>query len=238
MGELDFFTASLGLAFGFRNSYMTPSLTVWGRRSSFNVQKVLWTLDELSLTYEHRDAGGSFGGLVDPDFLAMNPNGLVPVIRDEEGSVWESNSIVRYLCAKHSRGNLWIEDPFARSKADRWIDWAATTLQPSFMRLFWGYYRTPEAERDQQDNQLTLSSCQKHFRLLNTHLAENDFLAGSRFSPADIPAGATLHRYFGLGLAVEEPPNVMAWFNRLRDRPAFRQHVLVPFDDLYGRLAL
>jgi glutathione S-transferase len=218
-------------------SHMKSSLTVWGRRSSFNVQKVLWTLGELSLDYEHRDAGGSFGGLGDPAFLAMNPNGLVPVILDEEGSVWESNSIVRYLCAKHSRGNLWIEDPFARSKADRWIDWAATGLQPSFMRLFWGYYRTPEGQRDKMANQAALSSCIKHFRLLDAHLANNDFLAGSHFTAADIPAGTALHRYFGLGLAVEEPPNVMAWFSRLRDRPAFRQHVLVPFDDLYGRLA-
>jgi glutathione S-transferase len=215
---------------------MTTTLTVWGRRSSFNVQKVLWTLDEIGLKYEHRNAGGSFGGLDDPAFLAMNPHGLVPVIRDEEGPVWESNSIVRYLCAKHSRGNLWIDDPFSRSKADRWIDWAATALQPSFMRLFWGYYRTPEAQRDQKDNQLALSSCQKHFRALNAHLADNDFLAGSQFSAADIPAGTALHRYFSLGLAVEEPPNVMAWFNRLRERQAFRQQILVPFDDLYGRL--
>ena len=153
---------------------MKSSITVWGRRSSFNVQKVLWTLDELGLHYEHRNAGGSFGGLDDPAFLAMNPNGLVPVILDEEGSVWESNSIVRYLCAKHSQGNLWIEDSFARSKADRWIDWAATALQPSFTRLFWGYYRTPEAQRDKLANQAALSSCLKHFRLLDAQLCELD----------------------------------------------------------------
>jgi glutathione S-transferase len=216
---------------------MTKTLTVWGRRSSFNVQKVLWALDEIGLRYEHRNAGGSFGGLDEPEFLAMNPHGMVPVIKDEEGSVWESNSIIRYLCAKHSHGNLWIPDPFERSKADRWIDWSATTLQPSFMRLFWGYYRTPEAQRDQSANQVALASCQKYFRALDRHLAENEFLAGSRFSAADIPAGKTLHRYFGLGLLVEEPPHVMAWFSRLRDRQAFRQQVIVPFDDLYGRLA-
>lgn len=217
--------------------HMADKLTVWGRRSSFNVQKVLWTLDEIGLQYEHRDAGGSFGGLDNPEFQAMNPHGLVPVIQDEEGSVWESNAIVRYICTKHSRGNLWMDDPFAQSKADRWIDWAATTLQPSFMRLFWGYYRTPEAQRDLRDNQLAISSCQKHFRALDAHLAGNEFLAGNRFSAADIPAGTALYRYFGMGLCVEEPPNVMAWFNRLKDRQAFRQHILVPFDDLYGRLA-
>lgn len=216
---------------------MTKTLTIWGRRSSLNVQKVLWTLDEIGLEYEHRNAGGNFGGLDDPEFLAMNPHGLVPVIRDEEGSVWESNSILRYLCAKHSRANLWIDDPFNRSKADRWIDWAATALQPSFMRFFLGNYRTPEAQRNEKDNQLALSSCQRHFRALDGHLANNAYLAGANFSAADIPAGTTLHRYFGMGLGVEEPPNVMAWYCRLQQRRAFRQHIAVPFDDLRGRLA-
>lgn len=216
---------------------MTATITIWGRRTSFNVQKALWTLDELELAYEHRNAGGSYGGLDDPEFLAMNPHGLVPVLRDEEGAVWESNSIVRYLCAKHSSGNLWIEDPFQRSLADRWIDWAATTLQPSFMRLFWGYYRTPESQRNLVEIQNAMESCQRHFRALDAHLARHDYLAGSRFTAADIPAGTALHRYFSIGLPVEEPVNVMAWFARLRERPAFCQNILVPFDELYGRLA-
>jgi glutathione S-transferase len=212
-------------------------ITIWGRRSSFNAQKVLWTLDELELDYEHRNAGGSYGGLDNPEFLAMNPHGLVPVILDEEGAVWESNSIVRCLYTKHSSGNLWIEDPFQRSLADRWIDWAATALQPSFMRLFWGYYRTPESQRNPVEIQSALESCQKHFRALDSHLASHNYLAGSRFTAADIPAGTTLHRYFSIGLPVEEPTNVMAWFLRLRERPAFRQNIVVPFDELYGRLA-
>jgi glutathione S-transferase len=216
---------------------MTATITIWGRCTSFNVQKVLWTLDELELVYEHRNAGGSYGGLDDPDFLEMNPHSLVPVLRDEEGAVWESNSIVRYLCAKHSYGNLWIASPFQRSLADRWIDWAATALQPSFMRLFWSYYRTPESQRNLMEIQSAMEICQKHFRALNAHLASHDYLAGLRFTAADIPAGTALHRYFSIGLPVEEPPNVMAWFARLRERPAFYQNILVPFDELYGRLA-
>lgn len=216
---------------------MTSSITVWGRHTSFNVQKVLWTLDELGLQYEHKNVGGSFGGLEDPEFLAMNPHGLVPVLRDEEGSVWESNSIVRYLCAKHSCNNLWVEDPFERSLVDRWIDWSATTLQPSFMRLFWSYYRTPEPQCNLEEIQSAIESCQKHFRALDAHLASHEYLAGSRFTAADIPAGTTLHRYFSIGLPVEEPTNVLAWFARLRTRPAFCKNILVSFDELYGRLA-
>jgi glutathione S-transferase len=209
---------------------MTPSITIWGRRTSFNVQKVLWTLDELGVRYEHRNAGGSFGGLGDPEFLAMNPHGLVPVLRDEEGSIWESNSIVRYLCAKHSSGNLWIEDPFQRSLRDRWIDWAATALQPSFMRLFWGYYRTPESQRNFVEIQSAIDICQKHFRALDAHLSSHLYLGGSHFTAADIPAGTVLHRYFSIGLPVEEPTNFMKWFARLRERPAFCKNVLVPLD--------
>jgi glutathione S-transferase len=216
---------------------MNSTITIWGRRSSFNVQKVLWTLDELQLPYEHKNAGGDYGGLDNPEFLAMNPHGLVPVLHDEEGSVWESNSIVKYLCAKHSCGNLWLEDPFERSLADRWIDWSATTLQPSFMGLFWGYYRTPESQRNPMEIQNALESCQKHFRALDRHLANQEYLAGSSFTVADIPAGTALYRYFTLGLPVEEPTNVMAWFARLRERSPFCQNILVPFDRLYGRLA-
>jgi glutathione S-transferase len=216
---------------------MTGQIIIWGRRSSFNVQKVLWTLDELGLEYEHRSAGGSFGGLSEPEFLAMNPQGLVPVLRDEEGVVWESNSIVRYLCAKHSSGNLWIEDPYRRSLVDRWIDWSATALQPSFMRLFWGYYRTPADRRNLVEIQRDLEQCQQYFRVLDAHLANHQYLADSRFTAAEITVGTTLHRYFTMGLPVEEPANVMAWFDRLRERPAFCNNILVPFDELYGRLA-
>jgi glutathione S-transferase len=216
---------------------MSKPPTVWGRRTSLNVQKVLWTLDELGIEYQHRNAGGDFGGLDDPAFLAMNPNGLVPVLRDEQGSVWESNSVVRYLCAKHSPGNLWIEEPYARSLADRWIDWAGTTLQQNFMRLFWGYYRTPESERDLPDIQRMLDRCRSNFRILDTHLASNSYLAGSRLTMVDIPAGATLHRYFGMGLTVEQPANVMAWFGRLCERPAYAANIAQPFRELYGRLA-
>lgn len=216
---------------------MLSKITIWGRKNSFNVQKVLWTLDELGIEYEHRNAGGSFGGLDDPQFRAMNPHGLVPVLLDEQGAVWESNSIVRYLCAKHSPGNLWLEELYARSLADRWIDWAATTLQPNFMQVFWGYYRTPEADRNLRDIERALDNCHRNFRALDAHLAKNEYLAGTHFTAADIPVGTTLHRYFGMGLQVEQPPNVLAWFGRLQDRPAYQRNIIQPFHDLYGRLA-
>ncbi|SRR5712691_5914442 len=212
-------------------------LTIWGRRSSFNVQKVLWTLDELGLPYEHRNAGGSYGGLDTPEFLAMNPHGRVPVVRDGSLVVWESNSIVRYLAASYGGGSLWPMSPAERSFADRWIDWSATALQPNFIKLFWGYYRTPDAQRNRPVLDAALAACTRHYRALDFHLAKQPFLAGDVFTMADIPAGTSLYRYFNMGLPVEQPPRVMAWYERLQGRVAFRQHVMVPFDELYGRLA-
>ena len=124
-------------------------LKIWGRRSSFNVQKVLWLADELGLPHEHIDAGGRFGGLDAPGFLAMNPHGKVPVIDDDGTIVWESHAILRYLAARHGGARWWPDDPAERSLAERWMDWSATTLQPDFlMGVFWGFYRTPEAQRD------------------------------------------------------------------------------------------
>src|ERR1022692_3707910 len=123
-------------------------ITLWGRRNSINVQKVLWTLDEIGLAYEHIDAGGDAGGLDDPAFRAMNPHGRVPVLMDGETAVWESNAIVRYLCAAYAPGVLCAEAPLERAGADAWMDWTLATLQPAIMGLFWGFYRTPAAQRD------------------------------------------------------------------------------------------
>ena len=212
-------------------------LTVWGRRSSFNVQKVLWLIDELHLAHDHIPAGGSFGGLDAPAFRAMNPHGRVPVIRDDDAVVWESHAILRYLAARHSDGDLWARDPADRARVDGWMDWSQTSLQPDFLNgVFWGYYRTPEAQRDWPAIRRSLDRCAAHFRLLDGMLADRPFLTGDRLSLADIPIGTSLYRYFELDLDRPELPNVAAWYRRLAQRPAYRAHVMVPFGELRGRL--
>jgi glutathione S-transferase len=124
-------------------------LTIWGRRSSFNLQKVMWLVGELGLDYRHIQAGGKFGGLDTPEFRAMNPHGRVPVIDDDGTIVWESHSILRYLAARYGRGSFWSDDAAERSHDDRWMDWSQTTLQRDFlMGVFWGFYRTPEPQRN------------------------------------------------------------------------------------------
>jgi glutathione S-transferase len=213
------------------------SITLWGRRSAFNVQKVLWLLGELGLEFEHRNVGGSFGGLDTPEFRAMNPHGRIPVLCDGELVVWESQSILRYLAASYGGRALWAESPAERSQVDRWMDWSLATLQVDFMRLFWGWFRTPEDQRDEAANRAARKDCARHFRLLDAELAGRPYLAGAQLSLADVPAGTCLFRYFAMGLEVERPPHVDAWYARLAERPAYRASVMVPFDELRGRLA-
>lgn len=214
-------------------------LQVWGRRNSSNVQKVMWLIGELDLPHEHIPAGGSFGLTQSSDFLAMNPHGRVPVIRDSDGTiVWESHSILRYLAARYGSPRFWSDDAGQRSQADRWMDWSQSTLQPAFLTgVFWGFYRTPEALRNAKSIDESLNRCAQYFQLLDQVLAERPFIAGDSLSLGDIAAGSNLYRYFELDIKRPDVPNVEAWYERLKLRPAFREHVMVPFDELFGRLA-
>jgi glutathione S-transferase len=213
-------------------------LTIWGRRSSFNLQKVMWLVGDLAIEHRHIEAGGRFGGLDTPQFLAMNPHGRVPVIDDGGTIVWESHAILRYLAARYGSGRFWSEDAGERSQADRWMDWSQTVLQPDFlMGVFWGFFRTPEPERDLPAIRDKVARCARHFRLLDQMLADRRFLGGGALTLADIPAGTCLYRYFELDIERPSVPNVEAWYGRLRERRAFREHVMVPFAELRGRLA-
>jgi glutathione S-transferase len=212
-------------------------LTVWGRRSSFNLQKVMWLVGELALAHRHIEAGGRFGGLDTPEFRAMNPHGRVPVIDDGGLVVWESHTILRFLAARYGRGSFWSDDAGARSQVERWMDWSQTTLQPDFlMGVFWGFYRTPEAERNWPAIRDKVARCARHFQLLDRMRADRPFLAGDALSLADIPAGTCLYRYFELDIERPSVPNVEAWYRRLQERAAYRAHVMVPFGELAGRL--
>ncbi len=212
-------------------------LTVWGRRSSFNLQKVMWLVDELGIAHRHIEAGGKFGGLDTAEFRAMNPHGKVPVIDDGGTVVWESHTILRYLAARYGKDSFWQKDPARRSQFDRWMDWSQTTLQPDFLLgVFWGFYRTPRAQRNQAAIKTRVERCADHFRLLDGVLAERPFMLGNELTLADIPIGTNLYRYFNLEIERPVIPHVEAWYERLQQRPGYRNHVMVPFQELYGRL--
>jgi glutathione S-transferase len=212
-------------------------LTVWGRRSSFNLQKVMWLVGELDLPHRHIPAGGDFGIKDTPEFLAMNPHGRVPVIDHDGIIVWESQTILRYLAAKYGRDRFWSDDPAERSLYERWMDWSQASLQPDFLNgVFWGFYRTPEAKRNLPAIASKVRACAQHFQLLDRILADRPFLCGDDLTLADIPAGTSLYRYFEIDIERPSVPNVEAWYRRLQERPAYREHVMVPFGELYGRL--
>ncbi|HVT24242.1 MAG TPA: glutathione S-transferase family protein [Rhizomicrobium sp.] len=212
-------------------------LKIWGRANSINVQKAMWAVGESGVAHQRIDAGGQFGGLQTPEFRAMNPNTRIPVIDDEGTIVWESHAIVRYVAAKYGKGTLWAEDPAERAKADMWIEWTQCDLQNAFMGVFAGYWRTPENQRNMNMVRNAWMRTNTLLQLLDQHLAGKKFITGESFTMGDIPPGAQLFRYYEMQIPLERPklPNVEAWYARLKDRPAYREHVMVSFQDLKGR---
>ena len=203
-------------------------LTVWGRKNSINVQKVMWTIGELGIDHERIDAGGTFGGLDAPEYRAMNPNGKIPVIVDEGAVVWESNAIVRYLAARYGAGSLWPEHPAARAEADRWMDWMVTTPYGDLITVFRGLIRTPPEERDDDAIESAVKRLGDHWRVVDAHLADRPFIAGDALTMGDIPVGAACYRYLALDIARPSLPHIEAWYGRLEERPPYRDHVMLP----------
>jgi len=200
-------------------------LKIWGRISSLNVRKVVWCAQELGLSFQRTEAGGKFGVVQTDEYRALNPNALVPAIEDGEGAqkmlLWESNVIVRYLCAKHSAGNFYPTELVQRFDAERWMDWQQTTLNrvsgPAFLQLV----RTPADKRDAAVIAHSIVATEPLFALLDAHLATHEFMLGDRFTMADIPLGCEAHRWFGLPATdYTRPswPNVERWFGQLRTR--------------------
>jgi glutathione S-transferase len=203
-------------------------LRVWGRTNSINVQKVMWTVGELGLPHERIDVGGAFGGLDTPAYGKLNPNRRVPTVEDEDVTVWESNACVRYLAARYGAGRLWAEDVRRRARADMWMDWQVSTLMPDMTVVFWGLIRTPEAVRDYPGIEAAARRLGNTWRILEQHLSNRRYVTGDTLTMADIPLGTSCYRYFGMPIERPDLPNVEKWYDRLKERAPFREHVMVP----------
>jgi glutathione S-transferase len=203
-------------------------LRIWGRSNSINVQKVLWCCEELDVPYHRVDVGGPFGGNREPEYLRLNPNGLVPTISDGGFVLWESNAIVRYLAARHGMGTLCPEDLAERADADRWMDWQMGTLWASFRPAFIGLVRTPPDERDQAGIATATRNTADNLAILDAHLADRDYVTGPSLTMADIPLGVTAYRWFNLDIERPPMPNLEAWYERLRARGPYRATVMSP----------
>jgi glutathione S-transferase len=203
-------------------------MKIWGRANSINVMKVLWTADECGLKYERINVGLAFGGNDQKWYLDMNPNDVVPTIDDGGRVIWESNSAVRYFAAKYAAGTLWPTDPGERSEADRWMDWQLSTIHTGMREIYWGLIRTPPEKRDMASIAKTAADTGKLWARLDERLAGKPYVAGQHFTMGDIPVGCWVHSWFALSVERPELKNVKAWYERLKTRPAYAKHVMVP----------
>lgn len=205
-------------------------ITLWGRNNSTNVKKVLWTLEELELPFNHILAGGQFGLNHDADYLAMNPNGLVPLLRDDECDLllWESNAIVRYLAAQYGQKRLWVVSPARRAEGEKWMDWANQTLSPAHRVVLFGLVRTPPEERDHAAIDAGAKRCDELFAILDAALADQPWFSGNAFGTADIAIAPFVYNLFNVGLTWTPRPHLERWYQQLSERPAFRKTVMIP----------
>ena len=205
-------------------------LKIWGRTTSSNVQKVLWCCSELGLDYERIDAGLHFGVNKTPEYLAMNPNAVVPTIDDDGYILWESNVIVRYLASRHGAGRLCPSDARERFLCERWMDWQQTTGWPPVRTVFQGLIRTPPEKRDDKAIEAARKEGFRVLKILDDHLADRDFLETGAFTIGDIPNGPCIYRWFALGNSRDDLPNLARYYDRLAERPGFREHVMLPLE--------
>ncbi|TMK41080.1 MAG: glutathione S-transferase [Alphaproteobacteria bacterium] len=205
-------------------------LTIWGRANSVNVQKVLWCLRELDLAYQRIDAGMQFGKNDQPAYLSMNPNGRVPTLVDGDFVLWESNSVMRYLCLAYGKESpIYPQAPKRRAAVDRWLDWTLSTVQPVDRPVFWALVRTPVEKRDMAAIQKDVDAEAVVWRIVETQLTTRRFLEGDEFTIADIAVGTYARRWLGVeGVTKPMLPNLERWFAQFADRPGFVQFVAPP----------
>ena len=198
-------------------------IKIWGRNTSSNVQKAMWAVGELGIPHQRIDIGGAFGQNNEPKYLAMNPNGLVPTLEEEDGFLlWESNSIVRYLAGKYDRtGVLEPRDARQRALASQWMDWQLSVLGPAI----WGLIRTPQEKRDHAAIKASQEKTTKSMAMLDAQLGKTEFVAGPQLSYGDIPVGIMCYRFVQLVPDRPAMPNLDRWYAAISGRKAFQEHV-------------
>ncbi|HBQ3450269.1 TPA: glutathione S-transferase family protein [Klebsiella variicola] len=209
-------------------------LTIWGRKTSSNVQALMWCVGELGLDYLRFDVGHRYGGTDSEAFYQLNPNLTVPVLQDGDNPpLWETGAILRYLASRYADDAFWPGDLLARTEVDRWAEWSKQNIALGFTApVFWRVVRTPAAERDPQAIAAAVKALEQKLAIAETRLAGSRYLVGDTFTLADIQFGHVLYRYFAIDITRHSLPHLAAYYARLTERPAFRQHVMVSYDEL------
>lgn len=210
-------------------------LEVWGRKSSSDVQAVMWAIEELGLDYKRHDVGFIHGGNDTPEYLAMNPNGTVPTLRDGDGEpLFESAAIIRYLASQYGAEPFWPQELADRTKVDMWAEWSKLNIALKFTApIFWLAVRTAPSKRDPVAIQKGVDTFEKNLKIAEARLASHEYLVGEAFTPADILFGHVLYRYYDIEIQRADLPALRAYYERLAKRPAFQEHVMVSYDELW-----
>jgi len=196
-------------------------LRVLGRATSGNVQKVIWLLEEIGLPYKREDYGRQFNNTGDAAYLKLNPNGKVPTLVDGDTVIWESNSILRYVCNKQGGHALYPSDPVARSQVERWMDWQLASLNNPYLGIF------KEAKKPAVERGASWTTDAKELKtqldILEAGMDGKPWLAGPAISLADVCLGPIVHRCLDFPVDLPGLAGLRAWRERLVARPAFKK---------------
>jgi len=211
-------------------------LTIWGRATSSNVQAVMWCVGELGLAHTRHDVGHLHGGLDSAAFARLNPNRQIPVIQDGgDAPIWETGAILRYLAARYGADPFWPADPAIRAQVDKWAEWGKLNAEERFTGpVFWRVVRTPPDQQDIHAIRAAVDRLETSLAVADDQLSRHAFLAGDHVTLADIQLGHILWRYYDIDITRRDLPNLAAYHDRLKTRPAYRRHVMVDYEILRG----
>ena len=209
-------------------------LKIWGRRSSSNMQALMWCVGELGLEYDRTDAGFTYGVVDTPEYRAMNPNGTVPTVIDGDSPpLWETGAILRYLATRYGPEEFWPRDPYDRADVDRWAEWSKINIASNFTApIFWRTARTAPSKRDPVAIAEALRKLNGFLGIAEPRFAGHPYLAGDHFTLADIQFGHCLYRYFDIDIDRADHPNLRRYYETLTERPAYREHVMISYEEL------
>lgn len=214
---------------------MEKPLKLMGRATSINVQKVAWVIAELNLPCNRVDAGGVFGGVDTPDYIALNPNKRVPTLIDGDLVLWESNAICRYLVDKYSsNGVLKADTADSRARADMWMEWFQSTVYSDFISLFYQTVRLPPSERDPAKKDNAIASLTSALTIFDEALSDRMFINGDEPSLGDIPTGSFLYRYYTIDIKRPDLRNLARYYTNLTKRRPYQDHVMIDYSSLRG----
>ncbi len=210
-------------------------MVLWGRRTSINVQKVMWILAELDVEYERIDVGGTFGGLGDERYMALNPHQKVPTLEDGSVVLWESNAILRYIGCAYGAGSLFGSTAADRGRSDMWMEWFQSSVYSSFQTVFHQTVKLPNVERNVDVLKRAQDDIFRQFALYDSVLESSAYINGDQLTLGDIPMAACLYRYFTMNIDRPDYTQISRYYKCLMQRPAFRENVMIDYESLRSK---